>query len=183
MTSPDKAAALSVHLAEYEQLKAEQVKRIGFRDQMINVHLALVGASMGWALTHNEPIVFLLVPWICVILGWTYLVNDDRISAIARYLRKTLRHQLREESEGATNTMIVWEDEHRQDSHRIERKTIQFCVDVITFICSGFVGLAVFVFKSNGTPCGTWLLVTCEALLLISLLVLFYRYLDSKVGD
>ena len=72
-----------IWLAEYDKLKTEQTQRIGFRDNLPYVTLCLFGGTI--AITTTNYYALLVVPWICLILGWTYLVNDEKISAIGRY--------------------------------------------------------------------------------------------------
>jgi hypothetical protein len=76
---------------EYDKLKSEQAQRIGFRDNMLFVHLAAVGSVASWVLTNldkpNVVYALLVIPWICLILGWTYTVNDHAVSRIGKYIR------------------------------------------------------------------------------------------------
>ncbi len=78
---------LNVYLQEYSALKEEQKSRIGFRDNLLYVNLAAVGAIFSFAL--NKPdnkYALLVLPLVSVILGWTYLVNDQKNSAIGQYI-------------------------------------------------------------------------------------------------
>ena len=69
---------LQILLEEYRTLKAEQGNRIGFRDNLLYVTLGLFGAIASFALSSDEngP-AFLVIPWVCFVLGWTYVVNDE----------------------------------------------------------------------------------------------------------
>jgi hypothetical protein len=88
---------LEILLAEYNVLKTEQGQRIGFRDNIIYVTLGSFGAILSFAIADKVNYhALLLIPWVCVILGWTYLVNDDKISAIGRYIRDDLEKKIRE---------------------------------------------------------------------------------------
>ena len=81
-------------MLEYWKLKEEQLKRIGYRDTMIHVQLGAVGAVAAWALMGHGYLSLLVIPWVCVVLGWTYLFNDDRISAIGKYVRQDLSQRI-----------------------------------------------------------------------------------------
>jgi hypothetical protein len=82
---------VNVYLHEYNKLKDEQIQRIGFRDNMIYVNLVAVGGAAAFSVSDVARLhVLLVIPWICFVLGWTYLVNDEKISAIGRYVRLTL---------------------------------------------------------------------------------------------
>lgn len=167
-----------VYLCEYWKLKDEQTKRIEFRDQLVHVHLALVGAAMGWGLTHSDPRVFLLVPWICVILGWTYLVNDHHISALGRYIRLELRPLLKEAVGQTDRDLLGWEIAHRSDDRRLQRKVLQYVVDLVTFVFSGLVALFVFIFEYSPLTWLLWVLVVAEIVMMLAIGVMFLRYSD-----
>jgi hypothetical protein len=86
--------------SEYEQLKQEQRQRIGFRDNLLFVQLAAVGSIGSWVaiqLAQNAPApeveALLLIPWVWVVLGWTYIVNDHAISRIGRYVRRIVNNR------------------------------------------------------------------------------------------
>lgn len=86
-----KSQLLDVHLREFDKLKSEQIARLGFRDNLIYVTIVAVSGILSFALTNLANYdALLLVPWATLILGWTYLVNDEKISAIGRYIRLTL---------------------------------------------------------------------------------------------
>ncbi|NJK28616.1 MAG: hypothetical protein HC925_09725 [Coleofasciculaceae cyanobacterium SM2_3_26] len=71
----DRQALLQIYLQEYTSLKAEQTQRIGFRDNLLYVTLGAFGGILSFAVSNPANYFALLVlPWICLILGWTYLV-------------------------------------------------------------------------------------------------------------
>ena len=87
----EKDSSLEVLLAEYNCLKSEQAQRIGFRDNLLYVTLGVFGAVVSFAVSdpaHYHAL--LVIPWVCLILGWTYVVNDEKISSIGRHIRYTL---------------------------------------------------------------------------------------------
>ena len=91
----DSQAAREFLKAEYDRVRSEQAQRIGFRDNLLFVHLAATGAIASWVLTNNPQIpravhALLLIPWVCVVVGWTYLVNDHHISRSGKYVRKDI---------------------------------------------------------------------------------------------
>ncbi len=135
----DKQQILEVYLHEYEKLKEEQTQRIGFRDNMLYVTLGVFGGILSFALSGKTNYYALLViPWVCLILGWTYLVNDEKISAIGRYIRYTLVDKVQELTGNADiESIFGWEIAHRSDTRRLRRKIEQLVIDEITFVLSG----------------------------------------------
>jgi hypothetical protein len=127
---------LQAHLSEYEKLKEEQVRRIQFRDNLLYVNLAATGVLASKAI--DEPALWLLVPWIGVILGWTYLTNKEQVQRIKRYLGETLSGVVGGRD---SETVFGWE--------RIERSRGwvlgQLVIDELTFVVPGLAALAIFV--------------------------------------
>lgn len=174
---------LDVYLHEYDRLKEEQTQRIGFRDNMIYVNLTALGGAAAYAV--NDPghvYVLLVIPWICFVLGWTYLVNDEKISAIGRYIRRVLVESLRVNLATSEEQLLGWEIAHRDDNRRKQRKLLQLLVDEITFCFSGLVSIGLFwiLLPSAGA---IWLGVSIfEAILLIVLAVQMMIYADLRRG-
>ncbi|MDF5740056.1 MULTISPECIES: hypothetical protein [unclassified Nostoc] len=180
----DKQQILEVYLHEYEKLKEEQAKRIGFRDNMLYVTLGVFGAILSFALSSNNNYYALLViPWVCLILGWTYLVNDEKISAIGRYIRYTLVNKIQELT-GNTDTESIfgWEIAHRKDKRRLRRKIEQLIIDEITFVLSGVIALLAFWFLVSQPPFAINILCVVELVLLIILAMEIIIYADLGVG-
>lgn len=81
-------------LAEYQIVKDEQKTRIGFRDNLLYVTLTVLAAVIAATAQARQPAMLLALPPVCVVLGWTYLVNDEKISAIGAYVRGDLGPRL-----------------------------------------------------------------------------------------
>jgi hypothetical protein len=163
-------------LAEYAQIKDEQRARIGFRDNLLYVTLAAVTAVAAVAAQTDYPQLILALPVVCLVLGWTHLVNDEKISAIGRYVRTELASRLAE----ATNVeepLFGWETYHRSDDRRISRKTTQTVVDLLAFLVTPFAAL--ITFWCHGTDSALLVAVSIvEAAGLVVLGVLFLQYAE-----
>jgi len=167
----DKDLVLEIFFKEYDKLKSEQAQRIGFRDNLLYVTLGLFGTVVSFAVSNpSNYYAFLVIPWVCLILGWTYLVNDEKISAIGRYIRYKLVDKVREHT-GYTELepLFGWEIAHRDDKHRKRRKIQQLIVDEITFVFSGMIALIAFWFSVPQPPLAVTILSWVEFLLLIVL--------------
>ena len=193
--------------AEFDRLKAEQTQRIGFRDNMIFVQFAAVGAITSWVFTNLERptsiYALFIIPWVCVALGWTYVVNDHMISRIGRYFRWVMEPRARKltnldvielsEKDSSGKPIVIdevfgWEPFHRVDSGRWSRKRIQLAVDELTFFLPGLVALCAFWFLYCGRvhystdpsqPIGLIILCsTVELLLLCGLAWVLWVYAD-----
>ena len=180
----DKKTILQVFLLEYEKLKEEQLKRIEFRDQMIYITLGIFVSILSFALSNKTNLYALLViPWVCLILGWTYIVNDEKISAIGKYIRLTLTEKVKTQTDYSDiESIFSWEIAHRSDKRRKRRKIEQLIIDEITFVFSGLVALFTFWSLEKNLPLVIHLFCTLELLLLAVLAIEIIIYADLAKG-
>jgi len=172
---------VKVLLEEYKVLKSEQKGRIGFRDNLLYVTVAAVGAVASVATSRDGPLsVLLVVPWVTFILGWTYLVNDQKISSIGEYTRLNLDKRIRCLIGSSSNQLFGWEVMHRSDELRVERKWTQFIVDLLTFVGSGTGCIVLYLLREPNISRIAYLLCGLEALLMIQLGVQIVTYLEWK---
>ncbi|MEX5634728.1 hypothetical protein [Parafrankia sp. FMc2] len=168
MESQARPTGRDVDLLEYERLKDEQLGRINVRDNLVYATLAASGGVIAIAFGGGTPRfpLLLLLPPACLVLGWTYLVNDQKVSAIGEYIRHELSPRL---SAAAGHELLRWESEHRRDADRTRRKITQVIVDVLLFCGSGVGGLGVFWALSPRIP---WPLLTLSLVEIGALLLL-----------
>ncbi|MGD1225079.1 MULTISPECIES: hypothetical protein [Streptomyces] len=148
-------------LAEYQSVKDEQRARIGFRDNLLYVTLAVVAAVVAASAQARQAAMMLALPPVCVVLGWTYLVNDEKISAIGAYVRGELGPRLAELA--GAEAAFRWETAHRGDARRASRKVIQCGVDLLAFCLVPLAGLVVY-WASGQVSAGLVVLSVAEAL-------------------
>jgi hypothetical protein len=176
---------LEIYFQEYDKLKSEQSQRIGFRDNLIYVTLGLFGGIIT-SIALFKPANYyplLVIPWVCLILGWTYVVNDEKISAIGRYIRLTLTEKIKEQT-GHTDieSIFGWETDHRSDKRRKRRKIQQLIIDEITFVFSGIIAVICFWALVSNVPLAINIFALIEILLLVILGVEIIIYADLKKG-
>ncbi len=181
----EKKQLLQVHLQEYSKLKDEQARRIGFRDNLLYFTLGVFGVvltfSFGEQTQNSYGLIFL--PFVCLILGWTYLVNDQKISSIANYLRDYLSVEVaniigNEEQQ----PVFGWEIKNLENPRRKQRKVMQLVIDEIAFVLSGSIGIFVFWYIEPDPPLIVQLLSWFELLLLVILGWEISKPKDSKVN-
>jgi hypothetical protein len=160
-------------LAEYQSVKDEQKARIGFRDNLLYVTLAVVAAVVAAAAQAEQTSMLLALPPVCGVLGWTYLVNDEKISAIGAYVRGELGPRLAELAD--TEATFRWESAHRGDARRAPRKVIQCGVDLLAFCVVPFAGLIVYWASGQVAP-GLLVLSVVEAAAAVGLGVQVVSY-------
>jgi hypothetical protein len=177
-----------LYLTEYERLKEEQLRRLGFRDNLLYATIATLGGVMFFVfgLPHHEA-ALLLVPVIVLVLGWTYLVNDEKVSAIGRYIRLTLAPHLAEMigPDEATvddrDRVFGWEVAHRSDQRRGSRKYLQLAVDLLTFCVPGIVAVALYLVIDRPTA-ATGIVSGIDLLAMVLLGYEIVAYADLKRG-
>jgi hypothetical protein len=169
MTESQGVAVGQLLLAEYQALKDEQKTRIGFRDNLLYVTLAIVAAVIAATAQAGQSAMLLAIPPACVVLGWTYLVNDDKISAIGTYIRTDLGPRLARHAQLAQNEQVFgWEAGRRGGPRRRSRKIVQCGVDLLAFCVVPLAGLVVYWVAGQTTP-GLLALSVVEALTLVGL--------------
>lgn len=176
---------VQILVEEYKALKEEQKSRIGFRDNLLYVTLALFGTIASIALTSPKSYpAFLVIPWVCLVLGWTYVVNDEKISAIGRHIRYTLEERISTLIGGSVDGqyLFAWETAHRDDPHRKSRKYLQLLIDEVTFVFSGLAALLIFWLLVPIASSMAITLSVIEVILLITLGVMIAIYADLAKG-
>lgn len=129
---------------EVKTLKDEQRDRIKQRDSLIYSVIVAVAAVAGGTRLAGAAVPLLLPP-VTLLLGWTYLTNDQMVSAIGRHLRTQLAPRL---AALAGTEVLLWENTRLVDRRYRQRKTIQLIVDLIAFVAPALV--AVVWFWANG---------------------------------
>ena len=160
---------------EYERLKDEQKTRIAFRDNLVYATLASMAAVIAATLSARGNLVLLLPP-VALLLGWTHLVNDEKISAASRYIRTELAPRLAAGLPPGT-PVFGWESFHRADRRRRPRKALQLAMDLSLFC--GAPAAALVVFWCAGDPGAVTLTISVlEALAVLGLATHLVAYAD-----
>jgi hypothetical protein len=129
---------------EYERLKEEQKTRIGMRDNLIYVTIAAMAVVIAATIqSGGRADLLLLLPPVPFLLGWTYLVNDEKISSIGRYIRHHLAPALAALT-GSDIEVFGWEGHHHDDMRRRSRKVMQLVVDLTAFCVVPTAAVVVF---------------------------------------
>ncbi|MGQ4418060.1 hypothetical protein ACN6LA_004593 [Streptomyces sp. SAS_269] len=162
-------------LAEYQTIKDEQKTRIGFRDNLLYVTLTVVAAVIAAAAQAKQTAMLLALPPVCVVLGWTYLVNDQKISAIGAYVREELGPRLAETVRVRGAEVFRWEVAHRGDARRVSRKVAQCVVDLLAFCVVPLSALVVY-WVGDDVPAGLAVLSVLEAVSVAGLGVYIVQY-------
>ena len=165
---------LSFYTNEYQSLKNEQLKRIEFRDNII--YLTLVSIGSIFAFCFEKPqfhIAFLVLPYFCIIMGWTYYTNDRKVTSIGEYINKYSIPII----EGITNQTIPnhWENKRKEEPGRKFRKNFQLLIDISLFCFSSVTSIVVFY---SFHECVCWpqhLVAITEIILILILSFLFWK--------
>jgi hypothetical protein len=179
MNKDSQERILDIHLMEYDKLKEEQALRIGFRDNLLYVTLVVFGGVFSYAIgdvKHYEAL--LVLPLACCILGWTYLLNDEKISSIKSYLKDDLDTRLKLLTGATTDNILGWENYQGNKKSRRLKKTFQLFINLMTFCFSGLGALIVFINKEPLMTTLNQYFVAFGVLILITLGAWFLKVSD-----
>jgi hypothetical protein len=166
---------VDILLLEYEQLKREQNSRIRVRDNLVYASLVAAAAVISAVLSSHDLRALLLLPPVALILGWTYLINDQKISAAGHYIRCALSPELAVLVD--RDSVFGWEEAHRGDRRRLSRKLMQLFVDLLAFCALPFTSL--MVYAANFPDMGLFMVVAIvECVVLLTLAAQFLIYAE-----
>lgn len=174
---------LDAYTCEYSALKSEQLKRIEHRDQIVYLQIVVIGALLGLKSDFTESLVALVVPFPCIALGWIYLVNDQKISAIGQYIRTDLAKRYKDcvldDRDDRDDSIFNWESWNAKEAGRQFRKFVHLIINIFVFIMPGGVALVISVSSFNSSLAN--FVMGVEGVLLLVLLVKFLFYSDFKL--
>ncbi|WP_229069053.1 hypothetical protein [Actinoplanes sp. DH11] len=163
---------------EYEQLKAEQRARITVRDNLVYVTVAAYAAVVAAVLASpRRSELLLLLPAVAIVLGWTHLAGDGRISALGRYMRGALAPRL-ERLHPEAAPVFAWETEHRGERRRPSRKALQLTADLMTFTVPAVAALVLYWASA---PFNLALTLVAGAELVLVVIALWQRVLHADL--
>lgn len=149
---------------DFSELKSEQIERIKQRDSFVNLSIVSVGVMVSATFsgdTIRYPIL-LAVPWVSIAFGWSFILNDVKISRLALYFSQVSSGSRDEED---------WENwRARQRSTWLENPVIGAFVQFLTFFCPGVAAIIVYFFARIDEAIRMWEVLCC--LLGLSLLAL-----------
>ncbi|MBB6347258.1 hypothetical protein ACWGH8_37970 [Nonomuraea muscovyensis] len=171
--------AVKALLSEYDALKAEERQRIGARGQLLYATLTAVAGISTVTTTVGQLELLLLLPLAATVLGWAYVTNDHKITAIGRYVRGRLGPRLVGlVDDGSSDIdMFRWEKYHREDPLRPSRKRLQLAVDLAAFCAPSLTALTLLWLLGPHAP--TVLIGSAAALAAVLVLATqIIRYAD-----
>lgn len=173
---PDAAAAIDLHRTEYAELKDEQRVRMTTRDNLGYATWGAIGLVIAAGRVTGpgaSPVLWLALPFVVVVLGWTRLQNDIKISRIGEYIRHDLAPRL---SSLAGEPVFGWETAHNGPGTRRQlRMLCQLVVDLALYAAAP--AGALLAYWAAAPAIWTWLAVSVlEALTVAGLAVMIALY-------
>lgn len=142
-TTAPAAGTVDLITLEYTTLKAEQLSRIGIRDNLVYATLATIGAVIFGAAKLDSALPLLALPLAVTVLGWTYLANDRKISEIGRYVRTYVTPRIETLAPGSKP--FAWESLHRASRN----KTGQLLIDLGAFCVPSLAAIVATCFRGG----------------------------------
>ncbi|NAS23922.1 hypothetical protein GT755_19785 [Herbidospora sp. NEAU-GS84] len=144
--------AVTLHAAEYDRLKSEQISRIGFRDNLLYAQLTSIAAIAAVTASAGRLYLLLVLPITGVVLGWTHLCADHMVTMIGRYIREDLTPRLTAAADLDGSALFGWENDHQRDTRRRSRKWLQLTVNLLAFCLPSLTGLIVVWIAGQPSP-------------------------------
>ncbi len=186
MTELEKDRALTALMGEYAALKAEQLKRIATRDNIIYLTIGAIGLVVSVSIKEPlEPFALLVPPWICLLLGWLHIINDQKVVDIGIYLKQDMA-PIAEQLVGKNGKALGWETFRSEQPRRKGWRPIQLVVKALAFFAPGAVSLSIFFVKYReweGKGLALTIGAMLEAVLMVILLFWLDRYLSIRNLD
>ncbi|WP_341718025.1 hypothetical protein QQG74_30245 [Micromonospora sp. FIMYZ51] len=146
---------------EYGALKAEQLERIKQRDSFLNLNIIAIGIISTLAVQVQGPGQrWLLLPWVTFILGWAYLINDDKVSAIGAHLRSAMNRG---------EAQLEWEESEKGFLSAARRQVGEVAVFLTSFVFPAVPALGLFLADIPQGSLGALLLLVAAAELILML--------------
>jgi hypothetical protein len=148
------------HYDEYGALKAEQIERIKQRDTFLNLNIIAVGL-IGTLAAQARGLgqIWLLIPWVTFILGWAYLINDDKVSAIGAHIRRAM---------GRDEASLEWESSEKGFLSAAKRQVGEIAVFLTSFVLPTAPALGLFLADIPRGTLGALLLLAAAGELILT---------------
>ena len=163
----------TVLLAEYDRLKEEQSYRLQTRDTIINFAVVATGGLAAFAI-NNESTVWLALPWVSTVFGWSYLMTEEKITALGRYVRHHLAPRL------GPGTLRWESSKKRTTTLAGPHKAAQLVVNLLLFVAPALTAVGLWTVTGDLAP---GLVVLAVAEVVVALVLGFFFLAHSDVID
>ncbi|NWF82187.1 MAG: hypothetical protein HXY37_19385 [Chloroflexi bacterium] len=159
---------------EYSSLRAEILKRIEMRQQIVSVTLTLAGIFLGVGLA--TELVALIYPPLAMFLAFGWAQNDFRIRDLARYIRERIEGSM----PGTGYETYVQEQRGKNRGLGSWRFVVlsHGGVFLLTQLMAMGIGLARFTFDPVG-----WVLIGIDVLTAVAVVWLMFQAGRYKTGS
>jgi hypothetical protein len=168
---------------EYATLRGESIKRVEFRQRLIEIAVVSAGAILALNLTWDQyPLILLVYPIVVLFLGLGWMHHDQRLQKLATYIRIQIEPEFQRQSNAVENPVgyETWLD---HDRARQEGR-IGGMSNIAVFLLSQLLVFAVR-WASAGSKIGESLpeAIACRlgfsAIYVTAMFLLFYRRLPG----
>lgn len=145
----DKLTVGEVMLAEYDKLKDEEQERIRTCHGLIAAMATAAAAAAGFAYQLGTVDTLLVVPGAALVLGWTYLINEERAAEASRHIRQVLGPLFRSRL-GTDVAVFGWEARRRRGGRW--RRATQVGVNLLLFCGPASGAMVVWWLQAPARP-------------------------------
>ncbi|MEU9837913.1 hypothetical protein AB0C69_01685 [Actinomadura sp. NPDC048032] len=169
---------VGVLTTDFNQMKSEQHKRIGYRDTLIYTAFAVV-AGAAYAITQGASLLVLLglIPAV-LSLGWIYLANDTKVGEIGQFIRSELAPRMKLLLPAGA-TPFGWESWHRGLPGRLTGKIGHLAVTLTIFCVFPVTAFTIVIGNLSTLPSWVFPVGGVEA---IATLCIGWLFLRANLG-
>jgi hypothetical protein len=168
---------------EYTALRGELIKRVEFRQRLLEIAVVSAGAILALNLTWDQyPLILLAYPIVVMFLGLGWMHHDQRLQKLATYIRMRIEPEFQRQSD-AESDPVGYETWLDQDRARQEGR-IGGMSSIAVFLMSQLLVFAVG-WASAGSKIGESLAEAItfslgfSAIYVTAMLLLFYQRLPG----
>lgn len=144
---------VSVHIAEFEKLKDEQIELMGQRDRLRHQTMLLLGGGIALAVQYpsaGRPFMIAL-PMVSFVTGMTRTACDRRIEDIGYYFRSELAPKISKLTETPLEDVFGWQSFLRHDHNRSIRKALDLLTNLFLYVGSGVGAIVLYAMYTTQT--------------------------------
>lgn len=163
-------------MSDFPSLKAEQIERIKMRDSFVNLSIVSIGIMISAAFASAVPRVEILlaIPWVAMAFGWSFVLNDVKISRLASYFASN-----QGPSNSSNSGWEVWRRSYQRSW--LESPIIGALVQLLIFVCPGLVSIVVYFCARKDDSVRLWEVSVGAAGVLMLILLSFAVFSTAQI--
>lgn len=167
LINPEKYSEL-----EYQSVRAEILKRIELRQQIIQINLTFAGVLIGVGAQTNNPLISSIYPPLAFCFAMLWAQNDIRGRQLGQYIREVL--------EGGKGKWEAFYKEKLSIETMLGKYPLSIFAPGGAFIISELIAILFFTLGIQNKDEFWWVLLVMDALSLLGTIILLQKALRNR---